>query len=305
MAHGERDEVRIDPLMPAEVARKAESIGAQKTRMDVWTLLTLSVLGGAFIAFGAVFATTVQAGASGALPFGVTKLLAGPVFCLGLVLIVVSGAELFTGNALMVMALASRKITLAQLLRAWTIAFAGNFIGAVGAAVLVFLAGQYRFGGGSVGRVAVDLAVYKVSLPFDEAFFLGILCNLLVCLAVWMSLAARSIADKVLVVVFPISAFVVAGFEHSVANMYFISFGLLIKDFAPAEFWAQAGLTEAAVTALTWPAFVRSLIPVTLGNIVGGAVCVGAVYWFLYLRPRPELAAGSHAAASSGPRSQR
>jgi formate transporter len=285
MAQGE--EFRIDPLMPAEVARKAEQIGAQKTRMDFWNLMALSVLGGAFIAFGAVFATTVLAGTSGVLPYGVARLLAGPVFCLGLVLIVVGGAELFTGNTLMVMAFASRKVTMSEMLRAWTISYVGNFIGSVGMAALVFMSGQYRFGGASVGQTALDLAVHKVTLPFDQAFFLGVLCNLLVCLAVWVSFAARTTTDKVVVVLLPISAFVAAGFEHSIANMYFVSFGLLVKQFAPQEFWSTLGTQGAALASLTWPAFVRSLIPVTLGNIVGGSVLVGAVYWFIYLRPQP------------------
>jgi formate transporter len=288
MAQGDddRDGLRLDPLLPAEVARKAEAVGVQKTRMDFWTLFTLSILGGAFIAFGAVFATTVLAGANGVVPYGLQRLFAGPVFCLGLVLIVVGGAELFTGNALMVMALASGKLSVREVLRAWMITFAGNFIGAVGTAVLVFLAGQYRFGGASVGKVALDLAVYKVNLSFEQALFLGILCNLLVCLAVWMSLAARTITDKVIVVVFPISAFVAAGFEHSVANMYFVPIGLLIKQFAPEELWPELGMMASGVATLTWPAFFQSLIPVTLGNIIGGAVLVGAVYWFIYSRPR-------------------
>jgi formate/nitrite transporter len=281
----------FDPLMPVEVARKAELVGAQKTRMETGNLFVLSLLGGAFIAFGAVFATTVSAGIGGVLPYGITRLLIGPVFCLGLVLIVIGGAELFTGNALMVMALASRKVTLREMLRAWLIVFAGNLIGALGTAALVFLSGQYRFGGASVGKAALDLAITKVNLPFDQAFFLAVLCNLLVCLAVWMSYAARSVVDKLVVVVLPISAFVAAGFEHSVANMYFIPMGLLIKQFAPVELWAQLGMTAGSVASLTWPAFLMSLIPVTIGNIVGGAVLVGAVYWFVYSRPQlPERA---------------
>jgi len=282
----ESDGLRIDPLMPAEVARKAEAIGVLKARMGVWDFGILSVLGGAFIAFGAIFATTVLAGINDAVPFGLQRLLIGPVFSLGLILIVVGGAELFTGSALMVMALASGKISVFELLRAWAITFAGNFIGAVAIAVLTFLAGQYRFGGAAVGKVALDLAISKVTLPFEQAFFLGVLCNLLVCLAVWMSWAARTIVGKVAVVLFPISAFVAAGFEHSVANMYFVSIGLLIKQFAPEELWGQLGMAAPGVAALTWPAFIRSLIPVTLGNIVGGAVLVGAVYWLIYLRPR-------------------
>ncbi|MFZ4809523.1 MAG: formate/nitrite transporter family protein [Hyphomicrobiaceae bacterium] len=272
----------IDALLPAEIARKAEAIGAQKTRMDVGRLMALAVLAGAFIALGGMLATTVLAGSAGVIPFGVSRLLAGTVFCLGLILVVLGGAELFTGNTLMVMALASGTIRLSEMLRAWVIVYAGNFVGALGMAVLVFLAGQYRFGDGAVAKVAVQIAVAKVALPFGQALFLGVLCNLLVCLAVWLALGARSTTDKVLAILFPVSAFVVAGFEHSVANMYLIPLGLLIKSLDP-EVFRSAGV-GALGDALTWPAFLESLVPVTIGNIIGGGVLVGIVYWFVYLR---------------------
>jgi len=280
----EGNEHTIDALVPAEIARKAELIGAQKTRLDFWSLLVLAILAGAFIALGAMFATTVLAGTNGVVPYGISRLLAGTVFCLGLILVVLGGAELFTGNTLMVMALASSKVRLGEMLRAWAIVYAGNFIGAIGMALLVFLAGQYRFGDGSVAMVAMRIAVDKVSLPIDQALFLGILCNVLVCLAVWLSLGARTTTDKVLAILFPVSAFVVAGFEHSVANMYFIPLGLLIKHAAPAALLAQLATPPADLDLLTWPMFLSSLVPVTIGNIIGGAVLVGAVYWFVYLR---------------------
>ena len=277
----------IDALLPPEIAQKAEAVGVQKTRMDVLGLLTLAVLGGAFIALGAMFATTVLAGTDGVVPFGISRLLSGLVFCLGLVLIVVGGAELFTGNTLMVMAWAGGGVRLREMLRAWTIVYIGNFIGALGTAALVFLSGQYLTGKGSVAEVALTLALNKATLPFDEALFLGILCNVLVCLAVWLAFGARSTTDKVLAVLFPVSAFVVAGFEHSVANMYLIPLGLFIKAWGPAALWTQLGNSAAAYDALTWPAFFVSLIPVTIGNIIGGGGLVGAVYWFIYLRKRP------------------
>jgi formate transporter len=276
----------IDALLPPEIAKKAEIIGVQKTRMEPLRLVTLGVLAGAFIAFGAMFATTVLAGADGVVPFGISRLLSGLVFCTGLVLVVVGGAELFTGNALMVMALAAGEVRLREMLRAWAIVLIGNFIGATGTAALVFLSGQYLVGKGSVGAVALSIALAKVSLPFDRALFLGILCNTLVCLAVWISYGARSTTDKVLAVVFPISAFVAAGFEHSVANMYFIPLGLMIKAWAPATLWTQIGGSAANYSALTWDAFVAQLVPVTIGNIIGGAGLVGAIYWFIYLRKR-------------------
>lgn len=278
---------RVDALLPAEIARKAESVGAQKARMDAPSLTALAVLAGAFIALGAMFATTVLAGADGTLPFGLSRLLAGVAFCLGLVLVVVGGAELFTGNTLMVMALASGKVCLRELLRAWLIVYIGNFVGAAATAALVFLSGQYLSGQGSVAEVALKLALDKAILPFDQALFLGILCNVLVCLAVWLAFGARSTTDKILAVIFPVSAFVVAGFEHSVANMYLIPLGLFIKHWGPAELWQVIGQSSADYGALTVAAFFFSLVPVTIGNIIGGGVLVGGVYWFIYLRNRP------------------
>ena len=217
---------------------------------------------------------------------GVARLLAGLVFCLGLILVVLGGAELFTGNTLMVMAWASGKVQLGEMLRAWAIVYVGNFVGAIGTAGLVFLSGQYLAGNGAVAAVALDIARTKAVEPFGHALFLGVLCNVLVCLAVWLSLGARATADKVLAIIFPVSAFVVAGFEHSVANMYLLPLGLFIRDGAPAGLWDQIAATPADFAALTWPAFLANLVPVTIGNIIGGGVLVGGVYWFIYLRPR-------------------
>jgi formate/nitrite transporter len=277
----------IDALLPQQIAERAELIGIQKAQRDGLTLFVLGILAGAFIALGAMFATTVLAGADGVLPFGVSRLLAGTAFCLGLILVILGGAELFTGNALMVMAVAARKLTLAAMLRAWVIVYAGNFVGAVGTAFLVFLSGQYLAGQGSVASIALQLGLQKATLPFAQALFLGTLCNVLVCLAVWLSLGARSTTDKVLAILFPISAFVVAGFEHSVANMYIIPLALLIKAFGPDVLWSQLGALPAQYEALTAFGLVRNLVPVTIGNIIGGGVLVGVVYWFVYLRTRP------------------
>ena len=277
---------RIDALLPREIALKAEAIGVQKTRLDFLSLVALAVLAGAFIGLGAMFATTVLAGADGVLPFGVSRLLSGVVFCLGLILVVVGGAELFTGNNLMVMAWAAGKVSPREMLRAWAIVYVGNFIGAVGTAGIVFLSGQYLSGKGSVAGVALTIATNKVSLSFEHGLFLGILCNVLVCLAVWLAYGARTTADKIMAIVFPVSAFVVAGFEHSVANMYFIPLGLFIKAWAPAAMWTQIGATSVNYAALTWAGLVDNLIPVTLGNIIGGGGLVGLVYWFVYLCKR-------------------
>jgi formate/nitrite transporter len=272
----------LDPLLPAAIAREAEAIGARKARLDPVRLFVLGILGGAFIALGAMFATTVLADA-GTIPFGIARLLAGLVFSLGLMLVVAGGAELFTGNTLMVIALAAGRIRATELARAWTVVYVGNLAGALGTAVLVFLAGHHLLDGGEVGRTAVAIGATKTALPFARAFFLGVLCNVLVCLAVWLSIGARSTTDKLAAVILPVSAFVAAGFEHSVANMYFIPLAGLIQAFGPPEL--------AAAGASLGPAgFLGNLVPVTLGNIVGGCLLVGAVYWFVYLkptRPRP------------------
>jgi formate transporter len=275
-------EIRIDALLPGEMATRAEYVGVRKAEAPALTTFTLAILAGAFIALGAVFATNTAAGSS-ALPFGVAKLLTGLVFCLGLILVVVGGAELFTGNNLIVMAWASGKVTGRGLLRNWVIVYIGNFVGSFGTALLVFWSKQYTFGAGAVGETALKIAAGKTGLDFFQALVLGVLCNALVCLAVWLTFSARSTIDKIAAIIFPITAFVAAGFEHSIANMYFVPFGLLIKDFDPA-FVAGKGLD---LTNLTWGNFlVNNLVPVTIGNIIGGAILVAAIYWSVFLRNR-------------------
>jgi len=275
----------LDALPPAEVARKAEAVGVTKAGLDAANVFVLSILAGAFIALGAIFATTVAAG-GGTLPFGVVRLLAGLVFTLGLILVVVAGAELFTGNNLIVMAWASRRVSSRRLLGNWTIVWIGNFVGAFATAVLLYVSEQYTFGGGAVGETALSIAAAKTNLGFAQAIALGMLCNALVCLAVWLTYGAHTTTDKILAIIPPIAAFVAAGFEHSVANMYFISIGLLIKT----DDAFVASIDPAPdLSGLTWGSFFAdNLLPVTIGNIVGGAVMVGAVYWFVYLRPRQD-----------------
>jgi formate transporter FocA len=276
---------QLDALLPPAMATRAEEVGVRKAGMSAVTMFVLAVLAGAFIALGAVFATTVVAGAGTGLPYGVARLLAGTVFSLGLILVIVGGAELFTGNNLIIMAWASRRVGTIALVRNWVIVYAGNFVGAVATAALVFVSGQYAFGGGSIGAAALGIADAKVALAPLQAVALGILCNGLVCLAVWLAFSARSTVDRVVVIVPPIAAFVAAGFEHSVANMYFIPIGILIAGFAPESFWTASGLDQSAYANLTVEAFLANLVPVTIGNIVGGTLLVGAVYWFVYLRP--------------------
>jgi len=300
----------LDALLPAEMAAKAETGGIAKANMDFWRSLTLSILAGAFIALGAIFATTVAAGGmsvtaadgtaafAAGLPYGIIRLLSGIAFSLGLILVIVAGAELFTGNNLIVMAWAGRKVSTARLLYNWLLVWVGNFVGSVMTAGLMLATGQYRFGGGAVGLSALATANTKAGFGFFQALALGIMCNALVCLAVWLTYSARSTTDRILAIIPPITAFVAAGFEHSVANMYFIPMGLFIKMSAPDSFWSTVGKTPADYGDLTWGNFfTNNLIPVTLGNIIGGAVLVGAVYWFVYLRGRPRAAEAASDAA--------
>jgi formate/nitrite transporter len=290
------NELRIDALLPAEMATRAEYLGVRKAEMPALKMFTLSILAGAFISLGAIFATTVSAGGmsvtlpdgnaafSTGLPYGVTRLLAGFVFSLGLILVVVGGAELFTGNNLIVMAWASGKVTGRALLRNWLIVYVGNFVGAVGTAVLMFLSKQYTFGSSAVGITALKTAIAKSDLGFGQALVLGILGNLLVCMAVWLTFSARSTIDKIAAIIFPITAFVAAGFEHCIANMYFVPYALFVKGFDP-DFIAGISNKVPHLDSLTWGNFfVNNLIPVTIGNIIGGAVLVAAVYWSVFLR---------------------
>lgn len=292
--------ITFDTIMPATIALRVEASGVKRASLDPTILFVLSILGGAFIAFGAIAATTVSAGSivvaapdnaaafSAALPYGVTRLLTGLVFSLGLILIIVGGAELFTGNNLIVIAWASGKVKSRDVLLNWAIAFVGNFVGAFLTAVLMFQTTQYTFGSGTVGLAALTTANAKTSLDFIPAVALGIMCNALVCLAVWMCFAARTTVDRVVTAILPITAFVAAGFEHCIANIYFIPMGLFIKAGAPQSFWAAIGRAPADFPALTWRNFwLGNLLPVTIGNVIGGTVMVAAVYWFVYLR-RPE-----------------
>jgi formate transporter FocA len=277
-------DVSLDALIPAEMAAKAEAIGVKKANQNWVSMFVLAVLAGAFISLGAIFSTTVVAGA-GEMPYGLTRLLAGFVFSLGLILVVVGGAELFTGNNLIIMAWANGKVSTYLVLKNWLIVYFGNFVGAFATAGLMFLTGQYLFGSGAVGLAALSIGNAKAGLAFVPAVALGVMCNALVCLAVWLTFSARTTTDRILAIIPPITAFVAAGFEHSIANMYFIPIALFIKGGASESFWAPLGKTAGDFASLTWGNFLlNNLLPVTLGNIIGGAVLVGAVYWFVYLR---------------------
>lgn len=274
--------INLDSLLPPAMAGKAEDLGVKKATLPAFNMFLLAILAGAFIGIGAIFATTTAAGGA-ALPYGVNRLLTGLVFTVGLILVVVGGAELFTGNTLITMAFASKKISIMQLLRSWAIVYVGNLLGSILTAYIVFLGKQYTFGGGSIGLTALGIGNAKVNLEFIQAVALGIMCNALVCMAVWMCYSARTTTDKILAIIPPIACFVAAGFEHSVANMYFIPAALFIKG--DATFLTEIGKTAADYANLTWGNFfVANLIPVTIGNIIGGAIMVGMVYWLVYLR---------------------
>ena len=265
----------LDAFSPLQIAAKIETIGVAKAHLPILPTLMLGALAGVFIGLGALYYTVVISDSQ--LSFGAARVLGGLAFSLGLILCVIAGAELFTGNNLLVMAWADRKISTAELLRNWTLVYAANAAGAIGLAAVVYFSQHADMNQGAVGLAYLKIAAAKTAMPFGEAFFKGILCNLLVCLAVWIALAGHTVTDKVLAIVFPVSAFVAAGFEHSVANMYFIPLGIFLKSGGTAA----AGVNT---NALDWSGFAGNLLPVTLGNIVGGSVMVALAYYVIYGR---------------------
>ncbi|MBM4219897.1 MAG: formate/nitrite transporter family protein [Gammaproteobacteria bacterium] len=266
-----------DAFSPAEIARRVESVGVAKARLPFLQTAMLGLLAGAFIGLGAMYFALVASDAT--LGFAAARVAGGVCFSLGLLLVIVAGAELFTGNNLLAMAWAEGRISSGEVLRNWVIVCGANFIGAAGLALLVFLSGHWQMNDGAIGAAVLRIAAGKAALPAWRAFFLGVLCNILVCMAVWMAFAGRSVVDKMVAIVFPISAFVAAGFEHSIANMYFFPLALLLKE-------AGVPLPPGG-EALSVGAMLANLGPVIAGNIVGGSVLVALVYWVCYLRGRP------------------
>ncbi|MEN9618539.1 MAG: hypothetical protein RL406_776 [Pseudomonadota bacterium] len=266
-----------DAYAPKDIALKVETVGVAKAHMATLPLVMLGLLAGAFIGLGGLFFVIVKSDTS--LSFAVSQLLGGFVFCLGLILVVIAGAELFTGNNLLAMAWADGQITTREVLRNWLWVCAANFVGATGLALLVYLSGHTHANGGAIGATVLKIALNKQNLAWDEAFFRGVLCNVLVCMAVWMAMAGRSVMDKVIAIVFPITAFVAAGFEHSIANMYFMQLALIIQYFEPV---AAANALGVASNALSVAGMLGNLVPVILGNLVGGSVFVGLVYHLIY-----------------------
>lgn len=254
----------LEAYAPKEIAARVNEVGVAKARLPLPTLVLLGMLAGAFIGLGAMGFTLVASDIT--LGPAAARLLGGLTFSLGLILVVVAGAELFTGNNLLAMAWASGRVSMLDLLRNWAVVCVANFVGAAGLALLVWLSGHGALDQGAVGRTVVRIATAKAELPWVEAFFRGVLCNVLVCMAVWMAIGGRSVTDKVLAIVFPITAFVAAGFEHSIANMYFFPLAMMLG--------APLGATD----------MLHNLVPVVAGNIVGGSVLVALVYWLIYLR---------------------
>lgn len=265
-----------DAYAPAEVAQRIESVGVAKARLATLPLLMLGVLAGAFIGLGAMFFTLVKSDPT--LSFATSAVLGGLVFSMGLLLVVVAGAELFTGNNLLAMAWADGKISTTDVLRNWVLVCGANFVGAAGLALLVFASGHTDLNGGAIGRQVVKIALAKQSLSVEQAFFRGVLCNVLVCMAVWMAMAGRSVTDKMVAIVLPITAFVAAGFEHSIANMYLMPLAMMIQTGDPASM---------GLGVVTWRGMAANLVPVIAGNLVGGSVLVGLAYHVIYRRGQP------------------
>jgi len=263
----------FDAYSPKQISERIDQVAVVKVQLPFLSMLMLGILAGVFIGLGALAFVLVKSDPS--LGFASSQLLGGLVFSLGLILVIVAGAELFTGNNLIVMAWADGKITTGMLLQNWFVVCIANFIGGVGLAVLVFLSGHTEMNNGLIAEQYVSIALNKTSLSFVSAFFKGALCNILVCMAVWMALAGRSVVDKIVAILFPITIFVAAGFEHSIANMYLIPMGILIQ---------QSAEMQVGVSVISWSGLFYNLFPVILGNLFGGSVLVGLVYHVIYCR---------------------
>ena len=276
------NQATVDAFPPLEIAERIEAAGVKKAALDSSSMFCLAVLAGVFIALGGQFYTVVTTDSG--LQFGLNRLVGGLTFSLGLILVVVAGAEFFTGNNMMLLAWIGGKLSLGRVMRNWLIVYTGNLVGSLGTAVLVYLSGQWTFASYRVGAKALNIAIAKVNLGFSEGLTRGILCHAMVCLAVWLCMSGRSVVDKILAIIFPITAFVACGFEHSIANMYFIPMGMLMRG--EPEVVAAAAKGAGDMASLNLSGLLGNLFSVTTGNIFGGAFLVAKVYWFAYLRPR-------------------
>ena len=278
--------IQFDALMPPEMAKKAEDVGVSKATKHPRMSFMLAMMAGAFIGIAFIFYAVVTTGNTNT-GWGANKLMGGLAFSLGLMLVVVLGGELFTSTVLTVVAKASKKITWGQLAKNWLIVYVGNFCGAIMLVAIMIAAKHYEQANGALGVSYMSIAQHKLHHTFLQAVALGTMCNVMVCLGVWMSYSGRSVTDKLLAVTMPVAMFVASGFEHCVANMFMIPMGILTKASMTPDLWEASGRTAAEFADLTWGNFViNNLIPVTIGNIIGGGVLVGLCYWFIYLRPK-------------------
>lgn len=275
----------MSELSPKQITEKADDAAYGKATKSPLTAFYLAITAGFFIGLAFVFYITATTG-SGSMPWGMSKLIGGLAFSMGLLLIVVVGGELFTSSTLTLMARAGKRITTAQLLKNWAVVYFGNFVGATCLVILIFLSGLYMSDHGQWGLNAMLTAQHKLHHTFTQAVALGMLCNIMVCLAIWMAFGAKSVTDKMFAVLLPVGMFVASGFEHSIANMFMIPTGWMIQNFAPAEFWTAIGHIPSDFADINITHFVfNNLIPVTIGNIIGGGVIVGLMHWMIYLRP--------------------
>ncbi|PKG39253.1 formate transporter FocA [Psychromonas sp. Urea-02u-13] len=278
-------ENKIDELLPHQLTEKADDIAYSKATKAFLSAFYLAITAGMFISLAFVFYITVTTGTQ-EMPWGISKLVGGLAFSMGLLLVVVVGGELFTSSTLTLIAKASHRITTARMLKNWAVVYFGNYVGATFLVFLIFFAGLYNADNGQWGLNALQVAQHKLHHSFTEAIALGILCNIMVCLAIWMAFGARTITDKMVAVLLPVAMFVASGFEHSIANMFMVPTGIMIHHYAPPEFWAAIGHSPSEFADITSFNFiVNNLIPVTIGNIIGGGVIVGLMHWMIYLRP--------------------
>lgn len=275
---------QFDSLLPPQMAERAADTGVSKATKPAYKSFLLAISAGIHIGIAFVFYTVVTTGAHD-MPYGVTKLLGGLAFSLGLILVVITGGELFTSTVLTLVAKASGKISWMQLVKNWIVVYFGNMAGSILLVIIMLSTKQYMEDGGQLGLNAMAISQHKLHHTFIQAFSLGLMCNILVCLAVWMTFSARSLTDKVMVMILPVAMFVSSGFEHCIANMFQVPMAIGIKYFAPESFWQMTGADIAHYTDLNFMTFfVNNLIPVTLGNIVGGGIFVGMWYWLIYLK---------------------
>lgn len=276
-------------LTPAEIAECTLEAGVKKAKLTKANMVLLAILAGAFIAFAAEGSTMASFNLLAKTDtYGLGKVLAGAVFGTGLMLVLIAGGELFTGNTMMIAAVLDKRLSLKDMFKSWIFVYIGNFIGAVLIAYMMNASGLFNSSGGLLGGVVIKIASYKENLSFIQGFYLGIMCNWLVCLAVWMCYGAKDVAGKILAIFFPIWLFITSGFEHSVANMYYVPAGILAKSTKVfADSAIAIGVSQDNLARLTWENFaINNLIPVTLGNIVGGGIFVAVAYWFVYIRKK-------------------